>query len=262
MEVIERVWIFVLILLSASIMASHSVVTADSPETPTDIFYSVKDEDPYEPGIQGLTVEVWTGPVSDPELDTVTCVWSFSDGDQVFGYPEQHINHTFLRGGEKTVQVHTFDGNNYSGFFSIKITLEAAPYPILYPWHCDAGEDRTILKGSSVRLVGSIDSSSGCAVYDVPPIVNWAWSLRVDDTYMEFYGQIFKYTFSKGGEYMIMLSAKNSHNITNNDIVSITVEGPLNYYFSKIPVFLWISSFFMIILIVAIVAVFVLKHKN
>jgi hypothetical protein len=84
-----------------------TLVDVNEPPLLPDMFdYNIIDEDPDEPGLQGLTVEFMAVETTDPDMDELLYSWDFGDGQTVLG---RNVNHTYTDGGSKTVKLTVSD---------------------------------------------------------------------------------------------------------------------------------------------------------
>jgi hypothetical protein len=85
-----------------------TLIDLNEPPPHPDMFeYSIIDEDPELLGYQGLTVEFSAYLVEDPDMDDLTYLWDFGDGQKGSGIV---INHTFSSEGSQMVLLRVTDG--------------------------------------------------------------------------------------------------------------------------------------------------------
>jgi hypothetical protein len=79
----------------------------EPPPYPEMFEYTIFDEDPTSPGIQGLLVRFSAREIIDPDQDDLTYIWDFGDGQTATGI---QVNHTFASEGTKTIILKISDG--------------------------------------------------------------------------------------------------------------------------------------------------------
>jgi preprotein translocase subunit SecG len=70
---------------------------------------------------------MWVNEVVDIDMDTITFVWTLSDGGSLVSKPREHINYTFATDGVKNLQVYADDGDDQSGVITQSVTLIKVP---------------------------------------------------------------------------------------------------------------------------------------
>jgi len=121
------------------------------------------------------------------------------------------------------------------------------------PLVADAGANQTVTEGTRVTFDGSL-SNSGAG------IMNYTWEFTYEGTEVVLYGPAPLFYFNATGTYIVTLTVLDGSSQTDNDTVTITVEGGIPI--PEAAGFLLISCIFVIIAEAVVIAFLMRKGRR
>jgi parallel beta-helix repeat protein len=189
------------------------------------------------------TLVTFDGSDSSDNVDIVNYTWTFTDGTAKTLYGVSPT-YAFETPGTYTITLNVTDAPSNWGTDGVTITVNDATIP-----SANAGPDQTADEDTLVTFDGSGSS-------DNVGIVNYTWTFTYEGYTVELYGEEPTFKFEKSGTYNVTLTVKDAANLTDTDMVKITVNERAGISM------LAVGAIGIIIVAIVALAVFVMIRKK